>query len=225
MFEIRKALLTPGTGLYDNFYFGWIVPLMLTLKRQWNEKALGIKYTLTACNNTAQKCSAQDWMYCDLIAHFLFCVMQISGSQLVPGHRFFTMDINWWPTNSPQIVYRAKVNKKVIGYYGFQKWGHVMQPVHAGQMNLVYRAKTLCFDWMQGFEINKRTICFSCLKFNKPIYFITLNTQVNVLLSMLSFALIKTHLIKPCGILVLIHHSFLSFTMSLRVNVKVVQCR
>lgn len=161
------------------------------------------------------------WSHCPL---FILCN---ADQRFSTGSRtqIFTMDINWWPTNSPQIVYRAKVNKKVIGYYGFQKWGHVMQPVHAGQMNLVYRAKTLCFDWMQGFEINKRTICFSCLKFNKPIYFITLNTQVNVLLSMLSFALIKTHLIKPCGILVLIHHSFLSFTMSLRVNVKVVQCR
>lgn len=124
---------------------------MLTLKRQWNEKALGIKYTLTACNNTAQKMQRLRlnvlWSHCPL---FILCN---ADQRFSTGSRtqIFTMDINWWPTNSPQIVYRAKVNKKVIGYYGFQKWGHVMQPVHAGQMNLVYRAKTLCFDWMQGF--------------------------------------------------------------------------
>lgn len=127
MFEIRKALLTPGTGLYDNFYFGWIVPLMLTLKRQWNEKALGIKYTLTACNNTAQKMQRLRlnvlWSHCPL---FILCN---ADQRFSTGSRtqIFTMDINWWPTNSPQIVYRAKVNKKSHWLLWFSK----MRACHA----------------------------------------------------------------------------------------------
>lgn len=46
-----------------------------------------------------------------------------------------------------------------------------MQPVHAGQMNLICRAKILCLIGCKAFEINnKRNIFSSCLK-KEPINF------------------------------------------------------